>query len=67
MNRQVRNNYSPTTISLEAQQMLKAMYDTKAYPAQLPAFDDLEGWRKTHDAGEKDHQKLNHGFQNWCG
>ena len=49
----VRNNYVPTTISPEAQQILTSIYDAKAYARVFPAADDLEGWRKTHAGGEQ--------------
>ena len=43
----------PTTISPEAQEALQAIYDAKAYARVFPEADDLDGWSKTHAAGEQ--------------
>jgi len=32
---------------------LAELYDAKAYARIVPAADDLDGWRKTHAAGEE--------------
>jgi len=50
---QLRYNYVPDTISPEAQKELTAIYAAKPYKRVFPAADDLEGWKKTHAAGEK--------------
>ena len=50
---QIRYNYVPDTISPEAQKELTAIYAAKAYTRVFPAADDLDGWKKTHAAGEK--------------
>ena len=55
---QARNNYVPATISVEAQQALKAIYDARAYAQVFPAADDLAGWRKTHADGEQGKIKI---------
>jgi acetyl esterase/lipase len=47
-----RNIYIPATISPEAQQILKNLSKEKIYEGELPAPDDLEGWRKVHAKGE---------------
>lgn len=57
--RQVRDNYVPKTISLEARKALAAIYDAKAYARIFPAADDLDGWRKTHAAAEQAKKELN--------
>ncbi len=48
-----RDNYVPTTISTEAQQALTELYKNKSFTRAFPAPDDLDAWRKTHDAAEK--------------
>ena len=55
---QARNNYVPATISVEAQQALKMIYDAKVYARVFPAADDLAGWRKTHADGEQGKIKI---------
>jgi epsilon-lactone hydrolase len=44
--------YIPPTISAEAQVVLKALIEAKAYAIQFPAPDDLAGWEKVHDIAE---------------
>ena len=44
--------YIPPTISAEAQVVLKALIEAKAYAIQFPAPDDLTGWEKVHDIAE---------------
>jgi monoterpene epsilon-lactone hydrolase len=49
----IRNNSIPTTISPEAQKVLKEIYANKAYERAVPAVDDKKGWRKQHAAFEQ--------------
>jgi monoterpene epsilon-lactone hydrolase len=44
--------YIPPTISAEAQGVLKALIEAKAYAIQFPAPDDLAGWEKVYDIAE---------------
>lgn len=44
--------YIPPTISAEAQVVLKALIEAKAYAIQFPAPDDLAGWEKVYDIAE---------------
>lgn len=55
----IRNNYIPSTISLEAQKTLQAIYDAEAYKRSFPAADDLDGWRKIHAEKEMSKTKNN--------
>jgi len=48
-----REIYVPTTISLEAQLVLKALVKTRAYTRTVPEPTDLEAWRKVHAAVEE--------------
>lgn len=44
--------YVPPTISAEAQEVLKALIEAKAYAIQFPAPDDLVGWEKLYEIAE---------------
>jgi epsilon-lactone hydrolase len=44
--------YVPPTISAEAQVVLKALIEAKAYAIQFPAPDDLAGWDKVYEIAE---------------
>ena len=44
--------YVPPTISAEAQVVLKALIEAKAYAIQFPAPDDLAGWEKVYEIAE---------------
>ncbi len=47
-----REIFVPSTISPEAQQVLKAMIEAKGYARLVPAADDFDAWRATHDGLE---------------
>lgn len=48
--------YVPPTISAEAQVVLKALIEAKAYAIQFPAPDDLAGWEKVYEIAEAHNQ-----------
>jgi epsilon-lactone hydrolase len=48
--------YVPPTISAEAQVVLKALIEAKAYAIQFPAPDDLAGWEKVYEVAEAHNQ-----------
>lgn len=48
-----RDIFVPTTISPEAQQVLRGLIEAKPYARVAPQPEDLESWRVTHDAIEE--------------
>ncbi len=42
----------PTTISPEAQQVLRGIIEAKGYARVVPTADDFDAWRATHDGAE---------------
>ena len=49
----------PSTISPEAQQVLKAIIKAKPYTRAVPELTDLEAWRQLYDATEKATKQFN--------
>lgn len=54
-----RNIYVPTTISQQAQQVLKHLIQKKPYSRRVPQSDNLEAWRKIHTATETGMREIN--------
>ena len=49
---QERDIFVPSTISPEAQQVLRAIIQARPYTREAPASDDLDAWRQMHAAFE---------------
>lgn len=56
---QERDIFVPSTISPEAQQVLRALIQERRYNRRVPAADDLDAWRQTHAALEAANENPN--------
>ena len=54
-----RDIFVPTTISAEAQMVLRQLIELKPYARVAPAPDDLDAWRRVHDEYDEQLEELN--------